>query len=690
MSSRNLSRRSFLKVTAAAGGGLTLAACLPIRASGGPSTKESAFAPSVWLSVEPNGQVAITVSKVEIGQGVRTGLAMIVADELDVDWKSVRVVQAPAGQQYGNQGVGGSGSTMGLWNVLREAGATARAMLVSAAAQSLGVPAAECVTSAGVVTHTGTGKKKAYAEVATAAGQMPPPDSSSVKLKDRSAWKLIGKPTKRVDNLDVVTGKAVFCQDVQIPGALYAVVAMPPAFGASLRGYEDAAAKRVPGVTHVLRAPFGVVVVGENTWAALKGREALQLDWDRGANAEFSTMKMREEMRAQVQAWSGAISSASKTIEAVYELPYLAHAPMEPLNCTVVPKGDQADVYVASQSPANAQNAAAQQLGLPPEAVRVNVTLGGGGFGRRGAGDFVAHAAWTARQTGKPIKLQWTREDDMRHDNYRPSSHHACRGGVADDGSLVAFEHQMIDAGRSRRRGGGGDGFRPINTWYKVPVATLSGNVDSPVPNGAWRSVGNSQTCFVIESFVDELAHAAGKDPYEFRLEHLSNDRVRKCLLAAAEKAGWGKPLPPGRARGISCFSGWGSNVAQVAEVSVSDKGVVTVHRMVVAVDCGTEVNPLSVEAQLEGAAVDGISCALKSRITVSNGGVVQSNFNDYEWLRFDEAPVIEVVHVPDGSRPGGIGELGVPPAAPCIANAIYAATGKRCRRLPIRPQDLT
>lgn len=695
MSDRNFSRRSFIKVVAGSGAGLVLGACMPLpaNAKGGKKGKTegaNAFAPSVWISIEPSGQVSITVSKPDIGQGVRTSMAMIVADELDVDWKDVTVIQAPASNLYGGQGVGGSGSTMSLWNPLRQAGATARQMLVQAAAQAMSITPSDCRVANGVVSHPNGSKKMSYGELAALAATLPMPDMSQVKLKDPSEWKIIGKPMRRVDNAAVVTGKAQFGLDAVIPGAHYAVIDMPPAFGASIKSVDDKEAKKVPGVTHVLQAPFGVVVVGTNTHAALQGRAALKVDWDRSTNASVDSASIRTAMKELIQPWPAAHAGAAKSIEAAYELPYLAHACMEPMCCTVIPEGDKATAYVPTQSPEGAQSAIANGLGIGRENVKVNVTLAGGGFGRRGGGDFTGQCAWIAKQTGKPIKLMWTREDDMRHDNYRPASQHACRGSVDANGKIVGFDHQMMQAGGGRRGGGGGAAeFRSAGTWYSFGQQSYNSSAASPVPTGAWRSVANSQIGFVVESFVDELAHAAGKDPFEFRREHIANPRLKKCLEAAAEKAGWGKPLPKGHGRGITCFSGWNSHCAHVAEVSVDAKGKVRVHKLVAAVDCGTEVNPLGIDAQMEGAGIDGISTALCSEITIEGGGVKQGSFDDFEWLRIGEAPVIEVVHVPSGDRPGGMGEVGYPSAAPAIANAIFAATGKRMRRLPIRPADL-
>lgn len=693
MSDRNVSRRTFIKLSGAAGAGLVIGACVPVRADGKSASKadkadksDKSFAPNVWVQIDPNGQTTITVSKVDIGQGVRTSMAMIVADELDVDWQDVKVVQAPGDSQtYGNQGVGGSGSTMGLWNSLRQAGAAARHMLLTAAAQAMSVQPGGCQVANGVVTHPGTNKKMTFGELAALAAALPAPEASAVKLKSPADWRIIGKPTKRVDNPDVVTGKAAYALDPKVPGALTAVIEMPHVFGSRPANVDDTATKAVQGVTHVLSSPFGVVVVAENTFAALKGRQALKIEWEKGPNANFSTQAMRDAMKAMVEAWP---TPSDKAIEAQYELPYLAHACMEPLCCTVVPESGKATVYIGSQFPDGPRNAVARELGIERDQVTVNVTLAGGGFGRRSGQDFAQQAAWIAKQTGKPIRLQWTREDDIRHDNYRPSSHHACRAILGDDGLPTVIEHQFIQAGGGRGRGGG-DGYRNSGTWYKIPQSIRSAGVPSPVPNGAWRSVANSQFGFVIESFVDELAHAAGKDPYQYRKSLISNPRLMKVLDAAAEKAGWGKPLPAGHAQGIACFSGWNSHIAHVAEVSVDKSGMVRVHKIVAAVDCGTEVNPLSIEAQLEGGAMDGITCALKARITVNGGGVVQSNWGDYDWLRIDEAPTVEIVHLPSGDGPGGMGEVGVPSSAPAVANAVFAATKKRMRRLPIRPQDL-
>lgn len=690
MSDRNFSRRSFLKVAGGAGIGLTLGACIPTKAHSKPSSDKNAktFAPNVWLTIDPSGIVTITISKVDLGQGARTSLAMIVADELDVDWKNVRVVQAVAdGSKYGNQGVGGSGTTMGMWRPLREAGATARAMLVAAAAQAMSVTPGGCLVSNGVVSHPSTDKKMSYGELAGLAAEMGPPEPSAVKLKTPADWKIIGKPTRRIDNPLVVQGKTQYCLDVKIPGALTAVIAMPHAFGASVAKLDDAEAKRVPGVTHVLSAPFGVVVLGENTYAALKGRDALKIEWNEGPNADFDSAKLTTGFKEAVTPWSGPIEGAAKTIEVAYELPYLAHACMEPMSCVIVPEDGKATCYVGSQFPDGPKRAIANALGLSQENVTVNVTLAGGGFGRRSQTDFAEQCAWIVKQTGKAIKLMWTREDDMRHDGYRPASYHACRGGIAADGTPVVFEHQMVNSGGGRRNGSAPP-LRDTRYWYRLPAKALNTNAPSPVPTGAWRSVGNSQLGFVVESFVDELATAAGKDPLEFRRSIIDNPRLRKVLDAAAEKAGWGKPLPKGHYHGIACFSGWNTHVAHVAEISIENDKI-RVHKITAAIDCGTEVNPLGVAAQIEGASLDGVTTAIKAGISIKNGGVEQTNFTDYEWIRMNEAPVVDVIHLPSGDGPGGMGEPGYPSTPPAIANAVFAATGKRARKLPIDLKEL-
>jgi len=672
-----ISRRQILKVSAAAGTGLVLGACAPARMLGAghdqPDNlqKQGALEPNVFVGVDAQGTVTVTISKSDMGQGVRTSLAMIAAEEMDADWAKVKVVQAKADAKYRGQGTGGSSSIRSMYRPLRQAGATARAMLVSAAAKKWGVAESDCRTEAGFVI-SGT-HKASFGELAVDASRLPVPDTNGLTLKDRSGFKTVGKATRRVDNTDVVTGKATYGLDVQLPGMLYAVVAKPRYFGADLKSADEAAAAKVPGVKKVARMGSSVAVIAENTWAALQGREALNAQWTAGS---LNSDKIRADLIAAIGPHGDAPAGA-RVVEAQYELPLLAHATMEPMNCVAHVKGDTVEVWCGTQVPESAQQAAARGAGVANAIV--NVTILGGGFGRRLNPDYVGEAARIASMVDAPVKLLWTRDDDMKHDVYRPCTVHSFKGAVAD-GKAVFWSHLLSsEGGNGTTRSGRGAGIP-----YSIEGATMGqGGASHGIPLGAWRSVENTYMGFVNESFIDELAHAAGVDPLAFRLAHVRNERLRKCLEVAAEKAGWGKPMPKGSGRGIACFAGYGSFIAQVVEVTVTN-GNIKVNRVVAAVDCGLAINPLGVEAQVQGASTDGLSTALKAAITIEDGGVAQSTFADYEWLTMAEAPPVEVHIIDSGNEPGGMGEVGYPATSAALANALFAATGRRFRKLPI------
>ena len=706
------SRREFLKFAGSAAGGLALGIALPVKRVGAEPFEAPAVEITAYVRVSPVGLVTLIVGKSEMGQGVFTGYAQLLAEELEVDWRAVRVESAPVGVPYNVPGLpvqftGGSMSIATGFQAMREAGATARSMFISAAAETLGVPAAELAAENGTVVHRASGRRLAYGVLAPRAALVTPP--AKVALKAPGDWTLIGKPLKRVDTRDKVNGHASFGLDTRLDDLRFAMVARAPVFGAQVASVDDSAAKAVPGVLAVARVPSGVAVLAENTWAARRGRDALKVEWQGGAGAGFSSSKLARDYAARartpgvVARTDGdvtAIASDSRQLEADYATPYLAHAPMEPLNCTVALTAEGCDIYTGTQMQTPDRAAAAEVAGLAPERVRIHTTYLGGGFGRRASShsDFVREAVAVAKAFGKPVMTVWSREDDMHGGYYRPQAHQRLTASLAADGHPATWTHtvvmQPVIKGTPFERmavdpktGLDATTHEGASTVpYAIPAVRVEVHDDlQPVPVLWWRSVGHSNTAFAVESFIDECAHAAGKDPLAYRLGLLAaQPRHRAALTLAAEKAGWGTPLPKGRARGLAVHESFGTVVAEVAEVSLSG-GVPRVHRVVAAIHCGTAINPNLIAQQLESAVTFGLTAALYGEITLEDGRVAQSNFNDYEMVRQGVAPLVEAYIVPSSDPPTGVGEPGTPPIAPAVANALYVLTGVRARRLPLK-----
>ena len=675
---------------------------------------DEVFAPNAFVRIAPDNTVTIVGKHLEMGQGSYTGLAVILAEELDADWAQVKVEAAPAdATRYNNlklgpmQATGGSTSLANSWEQLRRAGATARAMLVEAAAQEWSVPAAEIIVDRGVVSHPPSGRQATFGELASKAATLTPP--TQVTLKDPKDFKLVGKVVRRVDGAAKTDGSAKFTLDFSAPGMLTALIARPPRFGAIVKSIDAIGTRRVKGVTHVVQVPSGVAVVATTFWAARKGREALRVTWDesraerRGSDDLFTAYRALalgpgQPARREGDA-AGALRRAAKVIEAIYEFPYLAHAPMEPLDAVVRVGAEGCDYWAGSQLPTIDQAVIARTLGLPPDKVRIHTLLAGGSFGRRGTfeGDVAGEAAAIAKAIGrdKTVKLVWTREDDIQGGKYRPLYVHRLRAGLDAQGNIIGWEHRIV--GQSLMAGtafeqalikNGVDGTSvegAANLPYDIPNLTVELHTTQVgVPVHSWRSVGSTHTAYSTETFLDELAHAAGRDPLEVRRALLAkHPRHLGTLNLAAEKAGWGEPLPAGRARGIAVHESFDTVVAQVAEVSRRPDGLPKVERVVCAVDCGTAVNPDVVRSQMEGGIGFGLAAALWSEITLVHGRVQQRNFDGYRPLRIEDMPAVEVHIVPSGAVPTGVGEPGVPPIAPAVANAFFQLTGQRARRLP-------
>lgn len=699
-----LDRRDFLKLGAAVGSGFVLGVGFPSPISGGQNelARAEGFQPSAFVHVSNDGGVTIWVGKADMGQGVRTALPMIVADELDADWDRVRSVQADAHpRKYGRQMTVGSSSVRGgAWISLRQAGAAAREMLVGAAAASWGVAIGDLRTASGRVFHDASGRSAGYGELADAAAERPVPDAP--RLKDPSEFTLIGTDIPQVDTDLKVTGRATFGLDVRVPDMQYATVVKSTVLGGRLETFDDTAARAVAGVRDVFEISSGVAVVADNTWAAFEGGRALRCEWR--SDFSMSTPEISRhhsdlcEGEGTVAAENGdassALASAATVIESRYEVPYLAHATMEPMNCTAHVQADRCELWAPTQSPQGAQRAAAEITGLPIENVTTHVTYLGCGWGRRSRTDFVEDAVETSMELGGPVQVVWTREEDMRNDQYRPSSTIRFRGAVSGEGRMHAFDARVagpplgVTEG-GRRRGSGVDRNAVdgvVSMTYSIPNLLIDYcRSDVQVPTGYWRSVGPSGNTFMVEGFIDELAHAADRDPLEFRLEMLDgHPRMKHVLATAGRMASWETPAPSGRARGIGIVEDKGGIVAQIAEVSVTD-GSIGVHRVWCAADCGQIIHPGIVDGQLVGSIVTGLTAALHGEITIEEGRVVQSNFHDYEMLRMDQMPEVEVHIVRNHEEPGGAGEPGVPPIAPAVANAVFALTGQRLRKLPLR-----
>jgi isoquinoline 1-oxidoreductase subunit beta len=728
-------RRQFIKAGSSTAAGLILGFWLP--RSGGRFAEaqtrsgQHSLAPNCFVRVDPDNIVTIISKHCEAGQGIHTGLATILAEELDANWAQIRVESAPADRalyknlQFGSQATGGSNSIPNSWEQYRRAGATARAMLMCAAAKRWNVPQGELLADSGIIKHAPSSRQATFGELAEGAASLPVP--AEVTLKDPKSFKLIGAARlPRIDCKPKTLGTAIFASDFSLPGMLTAVVARPPRFGALVRGFDAAATKAAPGVTDVVQVSTGIAVVAKSFSAARHGRDLVHIDWDESNAEKRGTPELVAEYRALLEQpgaiarrdgdCAQALARAAQTITADFEFPYLAHAPMEPLSAVVRLSANQCDIWTGDWSISDIQDDAVRITGLKQEQIFIHSLYGGGSFGRRG-GD-ASQAVEIAKAIGgrAPVKLLWTREEDIRVDAYRPMYLHRLTAGMDEQGNLIAWQHRIV--GQSVL---GGDPAFIIdgiditsvagasNIPYDIPNILVDLHTPAPgIPVDQWRSVGDSHTAFSVETFLDDVAHTVGRDPYRFRLELLSKDprskailqltapapmrpslfakfpRDRQVMQLAAEKSGWGKPLPPGRGRGLAVHYSFHASLAYVAEVTIASDGSFKVDRVVCAVDCGIAVNPDVIRAQVEGGVAFGLGAILYSSVTLKQGRVEQSNFNDYRVLRMNEMPKVEVYIVDSAEPPSGIGEPTVPPIGPAVSNAIFAATGKRVRTLPL------
>lgn len=701
-----LSRRDFITAGAAAGAGLVIGFYLP-RGSG--SFSGDVFSPNAYLKITPDNKVTIIVARSEMGQGVRTSLPMILAEELEADWKQIQIEQAGASTLFGDQTTGGSASVRTTWDPMRKAGAAAREMLISAAALQWGVARTSCKAENGSVVHSASNRRATFGELAAKAATLPVP--TDVPLKQAKDYKIVGKPIPRLDTPAKVDGSAEYGIDFRLPGMKLAVLARCPIIGGKVASFDDKDTRKIPGVTYVGKiTESSVAIVADSVWGAMEGRRVLQVNWDEGPNKDLNSADISRSLHEAASKKSVALYSAGdvakvsgRRIEAAYELPFMAHAPMEPGNATAHFQGSKCEIWAPTQVPQDVRDSAAAAVGLDPDNVKVNVLLIGGGFGRRLEHDYAVEAAQVSKAINGPVKVVWTREDDMRNSTYRPASYHKLSAALDGQGWPIAFTHHFIAPSINAQKGSPGEGGVDPDLKdeaalvYSFPNALLDYiQTETPVPLGWMRSVYALQAAFASECFIDELAAAAGKDPLAYRLHLLQKDedikyfdatwrtaRMRGVLQLAADKAGWGKPLPAGHHHGIACFGCFSTYAAQVVELSMEGEQP-RIHRVVGAMDCGQVVNPNILEQQLHGGVIYGLANALRAKITIEKGRVVQGNFDDYAPMRMNEVPVVEAYFVESSEPPSGAGEPPIPPLAPAICNAIYSATKKRIRALPI------
>ncbi|HEV2401241.1 MAG TPA: xanthine dehydrogenase family protein molybdopterin-binding subunit [Candidatus Sulfotelmatobacter sp.] len=700
-----LSRREFVGAGVAGAAGLVIGFCLPHK---GASEKDS-FSPNAYLRITPDNKITVVVARSEMGQGVRTALPQILAEELEADWKQIEIEQAGASTLFGDQTTGGSASIRTTWDPMRKAGATAREMLISAAALTWGVPRSACTAEMGHIKHAASNRTLNYGDLVGKASTLPIP--SDVPLKQSKDYKIVGQRLARVDTPAKVKGEALFGMDFRLPGMKYAVLSRSPIIGGKVASFDDKDSKKIAGVSYVGKiGDSAVAVVADSVWGAMEGRRVLNVNWDEGANKDLNTAAIFAAMKqaaskkgANMYAAGDPAKVGGRKISAEYILPFMAHAPMEPGNCTANYQGSKCELWAPTQVPQDCRDSVATAVALDPDQVKVNVTLMGGGFGRRLEHDYAVEAALVSKAINAPVKVVWTREDDMRFSTYRPASIHQLSATLDGSGYPVGLTHRIIAPSISGQKGqpvpGGVDPDLPDEAGpvYGIPNYLIEYvQTETPVPLGWMRSVYALQAGFALESFIDELAVAAGKDPLKYRLQLLSKDqdlsyfttvwhtaRMRGVLQLAGEKAGWDKPLSAGRYRGVACFGCFQSYMAEVVELSMENEQP-RVHRVVAAVDCGQVVNPSILEQQIQGGIVYALANALRAKITIDKGRVVQGNFDDYAPLRMEESPVVEVYAVPSQESPTGIGEPAVPPVAPALCNAMYAATKKRVRSLPV------